>query len=78
MAKNPDFTDIKTVEDVDLIVPIDFNGIESAFSIRDSQPHYHLGSLNVNRVMKEHNPCYLVLKKIFEEGKVPPCLLYTS
>ena len=31
MAKNPDFIDIKTVEDVDSIVPIDFNGIESAF-----------------------------------------------
>jgi len=76
-SNNPDFTDIKTVDDVDSIIPIDFDGCESAFAIRDKNPHYHLGSLNVNRVMKEHNPCYLILKKIFEEGKVPPLKLFT-
>ena len=69
---NPDFIEIKTVEDVDTIQPVNFEGIESAFSIREHTPHYHLGSLNVNRVIKDINPCYQVLKKIFEDNKVPP------
>lgn len=74
---NPEFIDIKTVEDVDKIVPVDFTDVENAFSIRQNTPHYHLGSISVNRVLKDINPCYQVLKKIFESGKVPPLKLFT-
>jgi len=73
------FINIKTVEDVDKIIPEDFTDIENAFSIRNKpdSKHYHLGSLNVNRVIKDVNPCYLILKKIFEEKKIPPLKLFT-
>lgn len=71
------FEEIKTVEDVDKIEPVDFSNIENAFSIRSNSKHYHLGSINVNRVIKDINPCYQVLKKIFETGKVPPLKLFT-
>ena len=76
---NPDFKNIKTVEDVDKIVPVDFTNVENAFSIRmqEDSNHYHLGSLNVNRLIKDINPCYKVLKKIFEDGKIPPLKLFT-
>ena len=74
---NPEFIDIKTVEDVDKIVPVDFTDVENAFSIRQNTPHYHLGSISVNRVLKDINPCYQVLKKIFESGKIPPLKLFT-
>jgi len=74
---NPEFIKIETVDDVNKIVPVDFTDVENAFSIRHNTPQYYLGSLNVNRCIKDINPCYQVLKKIFEEGKVPPLKLFT-
>ena len=61
-----DFIQIKTPEDVDKIEPVDFDNVTNGFTIRmqEGAKHYHLGSLNVSRLIKEINPCYKVLKKI--------------
>jgi hypothetical protein len=74
-----DFIQIKTPEDVDKIEPVDFDDVTNGFSIRmrEDAKHYHLGSLNVSRLIKEINPCYKVLKKIFEDKKIPPLKLFT-
>ena len=50
-----DFIQIKTPEDVDKIEPVDFDNVTNGFTIRmqEGAKHYHLGSLNVSRLIKD-------------------------